>query len=330
MKTRRSTLRALGSLSVAALLPATRTSFAQANFPTRPVRVITPFPPGAGPDAALRILSEQLAKKWNQAVVVENKPGGNGFIAVNAFKQASADGHDLIQLDNSHTTTHPTTFSKLPYDVERDFAPLAMMLRTSFFVAVSAQSAWKTIDDLIEAARASPGRITYGSWFIGSPGHLGALRLASMQKLQMTHVPYKDFGQLYSAVASKEVDWALGSNASAGNFERGGKLRFIAVAAAAREAQYPNVPATAEIASVKGFEVSGWAGLFAPRAIAAPLRDRLAADITDALATREVSDKLRGIGFEIPRLTPDAFSELIRRETVAWAAQIREANLRLD
>lgn len=116
-------------------------------------------------------------------MVIDNKPGGNGFIAVAAFKQGSADGHDLIQLDNTHVTTHPQTFSKLPYDVAADFAPLRMMLRTPFFVAVAADSPFNSIDDIVAAAKAAPGRINYGSWFIGSPGHLGALRLQSMMAI---------------------------------------------------------------------------------------------------------------------------------------------------
>lgn len=331
MNARRRTIKALGMLGAAALVPGlVAPGRAQAVFPSRPVRIFTPFPGGSGPDAALRILSEELARKWNQPVLIENKPGGNGFIAVTGFKQAALDGHDLLQLDSSHVTTHPHVFSKLPYDVERDFAPLSMMLRTSFFVAVSAQSRFQTIDDLIAAARDNPGRVTYGSWFVGSPGHLGALRLESMKGLQMTHVPFRDFGQLYSAVASREVDWALGSNASAGGFEKAGKLRFIALAAPARDPQYPNVPCTAELASVRGYEVSAWAGLFAPRAIPIATRDRLAADIAKALAAPDVMTRYASIGFESPRLSPDAFAELIRRETLAWAANIQEAHLHLD
>src|SRR5499427_2092129 len=331
MKSRRSTIKALAAFGAAALAPSLIVPVrAQTTFPGRPVRVLTPFPPGSGPDAALRILSEQLAQEWKQPVLIENKPGGNGFIAVNAFKQAATDGHDLLQLDSSHVTTHPHTFSKLPYDVERDFTPLGMMLRTSFFIAVGAKSRFRTIDELIQAARDNPGRVTYGSWFVGSPGHLGALRLESMQGLHMTHVPFRDFGQLYGAVASQDVDWALGSNASAGGLEKAGKLRFIALAAPARDPQYPNVPCTAELASVRGYEVSAWAGLFAPRAIPVATRDRLASDIADALAAPDIMTRYASIGFESPRLSPDAFGDLIRRETLAWRANIQEAHLRLD
>ncbi|MBC8057223.1 MAG: tripartite tricarboxylate transporter substrate binding protein, partial [Rhizobiales bacterium] len=140
------------------------------------MRIITPFPASSGPDAALRLVAERLTKKWSQTAVIDNKPGGNGFIAMSAFKQGATDGHDLIQLDSNHITRHPHTFNKLPYDVERDLTPVRMLLRTPFFVAVGAGSPHKTLDDLIGTAKSQPGKLTYGSWFNGSPGHIGVLR----------------------------------------------------------------------------------------------------------------------------------------------------------
>lgn len=315
----------------AGLLGATLALPAQAQaFPSRTVRVTTPFPAGSGPDAALRIVAERLARKWGQAVVVDNKPGGNGFIAVGAFKQGSADGHDLLQLDNNHSTTHQHTFSKLPYDLERDFAPLHMVLRTPFFITVAADSPYKTADELIAAAKARPGKLSYGSWFNGSPGHMGALRLQAMKGVEMLHVPYRDFGQLYAAVANQEVDWALGSAASAGAMERSGRIRFIALAAAARDPLYPNVPATAELPSLRGYEVSGWTGLFAPRGAPAAVREKITADVAEVLASPEVAERYRAIGYEAPAVGGAAFAELIRRESQAWGAVIRASNLRLD
>ena len=327
MNTRRDTLRQLGALAFAAAPTLPLRARAQA---TGPVRIFTPFPPGSGPDAALRLVAEQLERRWARPVVVENKSGGNGFIAVAAFKQGVTDGRDLIQLDNTHTTTHPHTFSHLPYDVQRDFVPLAMLLRTSFFVVVGANSRFKTLDALVAAAREQPGRITYGSWFNGSPGHMGALRLQAMKGIQMVHVAFRDFGQLYATVASGEVDWALGSIGSAGALERAGKLRFIALAAAARDPAYPNVPATGESDSLRGFEVNGWTGLFGPRGLPLGTRDRLAADVVDSLAAPETVERYKALGYEAPRLSPDELAQLIRKETDAWGSIVREAHLRLD
>jgi tripartite-type tricarboxylate transporter receptor subunit TctC len=312
-------------------LPMLGATPAQAQtFPVRPVRIYTPFPPGSGPDAALRVVAERLGKKWGQPVVIENKPGGNGFLAIAAFKQGAADGHDLIQLDNNSLTTQPHTFSKLPFDPERDFTPLRMLLRTSFFVTVAADSPFNTIDDIVAAAKAEPGKLNYGSWFIGSPGHMGALKLESMMGIKMTHVPYRDFGQLYAAVSSKEVSWALGSVASAGGLERAGKLRFIAMAGPARDPLYPNVPSTAESPRTKGYEVSGWTGLYGPPGLTAARRDQLALDLAEAIAAPDVVDRYRSFGYEAPGYSPAELAALIKRESAEWSVVIRAANLRLD
>lgn len=330
MTTRRNSLKTLARAG-AALLAGLAVALASAEtFPGRPVKIITPFPAGSGPDAALRLVAEQLQRKWGQPVVIENKPGGNGFIAAAAFKQGSGDGYDLIQLDNSHVTSHPHFFSKLPYDVERDFAPLRMILRTYFFVAVGKDSPFHGVDDIVSAAKAKPSQVSYGSWFNGSPGHVGALRLQAMAGVQMVHVPYRDFGQLYAAVANNEVHWALGSSGSAGAMERAGKLRFMAMAGPRREPSYPSVPSTAESSSTSGYEVSGWTGLFAPRGIAPALRDKIAADIADALAAPEVVERYKVLGFEAPELATAAFAELIQRETRTWGDVIKAANLKLD
>lgn len=238
---RRSTLKALAGLGAGALLGGAGLRAMAQTFPSKPVKVVTAFPPGAGPDAVLRIIGDQLARKWAQPIVVENKPGGSGFIAYAAFRQGGSDGHDLIQLDSNHITTHPHTFSKLPYDAERDLAPIAMLLRTPFFVAVAADSPYKSVDDILSAARAKPESINYGSWFNGSPGHIGALQLQALKGVRMTHVAYRDFSE--------------------------------------RDPLYPAVPATAEIASLKGFEVSAWAGLFGPKTMPESVRGRIASDV---------------------------------------------------
>ncbi|HEX2547492.1 MAG TPA: tripartite tricarboxylate transporter substrate binding protein, partial [Ramlibacter sp.] len=188
----------------------------------------------------------------------------------------------------------------------------------------------KSVEDIVAAARARPDGVAYGSWFVGSPGHMGALQLQSLRGISMRHVPYRDFGQLYAAVANKEVDWALGSVASAGGLERGGKLRFLAVAAPTRDPLYPNVPATAELANLQGFAVSAWAGLFAPRSTPMPVVERIAADLREALERPEVVERYRAIGYEAPSLNPAAYAQLIKRETDAWAQVIRASNLKLD
>ncbi len=299
-------------------------------FPTRAVRVFTPFPAGSGPDASLRMVADQLSRHWGQPVLVDNRPGGNGFIAVAAFKKGASDGHDLLQLDSTHITSHPSTFANLPYDVQRDFASLRMLLRTPFFVAVGARSPHRTLEDLLRTARAQPGLVTYGSWFNGSPGHLAGLLMQSRFDVSMLHVPFRDFGQLYTAVANGDVDWAMGSVATAAPLEKAGRLRFIALAAPQRDPLYPDVPATAETPATRGFEVSAWAGLFAPAAIPGELRRMISADVSQALAAPEVVAAYKTLGYEAPNLSPPQFDALIRRETAQWAKVVQAAHLKLD
>lgn len=332
MSTRRALLRHGSQLALAAAtgslgLPA---DAAASPFPTRTVRIFTPFPAGSGPDAALRLVSEQLSRRWQQAVVVDNRPGGNGFIAVAALKQGAKDGHDLLQLDNTHTTTHPSTFARLPYAVQTDFAPLRMVLRTPFFVAVGAHSPYRSLDDLIAAARARPGQLSYGSWFNGSPGHLAGLLLQAQQQIRMLHVPFRDFGQLYTSVANGEVDWAMGSVATAAAMEQAGRIRFVALASKTRDPLYPDVPCTAESPATQGFELSAWTGLFGPASIAGARQSAIAADIAQALAAADVVRAYKTLGYAVPDLNPTQFDALIRRETSEWAGVIAAAQLRLD
>lgn len=330
MLTRRIALRSLGAAGLGAALAQPWTPALAQSYPGKTVRVITPFPAGAGPDAAMRLLAEQMGRKWGQPVVIDNRPGGNGFIAISAFRNAAPDNHTLLLIDSSHATVHPLTYSNLPYDVQRDLQPIGMILRTPFFIAVAADSPYRTLEDIVAAAKARPDAVTYGSWFIGSPGHIGALRLQALRGISMRHVPYKDFGQLYASVATKEVDWALGSVASASAMERAGKLRFIAVAARQRDPLYPNVPATGESPQLADFEVSAWVGLFAPKSIPGALTGRLAADLREAMDKPEVVDRYKTMGYESPRLSPNEFAQLIQKETKGWEGVIRSASLRFD
>lgn len=320
----------LAALTVA-LSAVVSPTLAHAQFhPTRTVRITIPFSAGSGPDAALRAVAQGLSQKWAQPVIVDNRPGGNGFIAVTAFKSLPPDGHELINADGSHVTVHPHTFRKLPYDPVRDLEPVRSLLLSNFFVAVPRDSQFKTIDHIVRAAKAQPDGVTYGSYFTGSPAHLGGLKLQSLTGTKMLHVPYKDTVQLYTAVATREVDWALGSIASAGPLEKSGKIRFIAVAAPKRFVLFPDVPASSESSSAKAFEVTGWTGIFAPRGTPKDIRDRIANDIAEVLASPEMVERYKTFGYEDQRLKTDAFADHISKESAEWKKVVNAAGLRLD
>lgn len=321
-------LMALGlGLGSAVMLPGQ--ALAQA-WPTKPVKIITAASNGSGPDVALRLVGEHLARRWGQPVIVDNRPGGNGVVAFSAFRQASPDGHELIHLDSTMLTSNVHLYSRLPYDPQRDFEPIRPMLQTDFFVAVAKDSPFKTIDDIVQAAQAAPGKLAYGSWGPGSPGHLGALRLLSATNTQMTHVPFKEMPQLFTSVATGEVQWALGSLASAGPMEKTGRIRFIGVAAPQASPYAPGVPGMASSSLARNFVCNAWFGLFAPRGTAKALRERIAADITQVLATPELMERYRGLGYNRFDTKPDEFAEYIARETQAWGKVISDAKLKLE
>lgn len=207
---------ALGVAAAAGLAP--QLAAAQ-QFPTKPVRIITPFPVGGGPDGVARLVAEKLGRAWNQPVVVENRPGGNGFIAIDAFKRGAKDGHDLIVLDNVHLAAYPSLFKKLPYDPVKDFDALLPLFKTYFFFTVAGDSKYKSVGDLIADAKAHPGKLNYGSWSVGNPVHLGSELFESATGTQMEHVIYKETTQLYTGEAPPGVP--VGSLVARGDVELG-------------------------------------------------------------------------------------------------------------
>lgn len=292
------------------------------SFPTQPVRVISPFPSGSGPDVVARIVGEKLTASWKQGVVVDARPGASGFLAMNAAKQAPATGYDLLLADVGHLAISPSLFKKLPYDPKVDFVPVGGVYRTSFFIVVGANSPIRTVKDLIAAA-ATPGKITYGSNSIGGPLHLGAAQVEAASGTKMTHVPYKEISQLYIAVSTGEIDWAMGSIASAGPLLKAGKVRFIAVADDARSPSLPNVPTLEESGGVKGVKARTWVALMAPKGTPAAVVTTLNQSVNDVLKQPDVVEKFSTFGFMPDPTTPAALAALIASDTVVYADMVK-------
>ncbi len=327
---KRQTLRQLGvaTLAGAALLAGLP---AQAeDFPSKPVRIITPFPAGAGPEAVLRVLAEKLQKKWGKPVVVENKPGGNGFIAIDTFKRGATDGHDLIQLDNVHLVAYPHLFKKLPYDPVKDFDVVAPLFRTYFFVGVGSNSPYRTVGDIVADAKAHPGKLNYGSWSVGNPVHLGSALLESMTGTEMQHIIYKETSMLYTGVANGELNWSLGSLATAGPLQRTGKIKFIAVTAPKRHPAFPDVPTVAESGGPAGYEVTGWTAVAAPKGLPKAIADKIQKDISEALAEPDIAQRYATFGYEQFPVTRDQFNAFIGSESNKWAGVVQRAKASLD
>lgn len=317
---------ALLAVFTTAALPAAQAQ----DFPTRPVRVVTPFPAGSGPEVALRLVADKLSKIWGKPVIVDNRPGASGFIAIDAIKRAAPDGHELLQMDNAQMAAQPFLFKKLPYDLLRDFEPVTPILRNYFFVTVPAASRYKTMADLTAAAKAGPGQVNYGSWFVGSPGHIGAAMLETSTATKMTHVPYKEMSQLYVAVGNQEVDWAFGSAASAGAMQRAGKTRYLAVAAPKRVAGFPDVPTVAESGGPAGFELSAWTALLAPKGTPKAVVEKIQKDVAGVLSEQDVKDKYAAMYYEPYFLNTEQFLQQLRNDSQRYGDTIKRLNISLD
>ncbi len=332
MNSRRNFLTAAGASIVAAasILAALSHPAAAQQFPTRPVRVITPFPSGSGPDSVIRIVGDKLTREWGQQVVVENRPGGNGFIAIEAAKKSKPDGYTLVQVDDVQMALARHIYKQIPYDSFKDFDPVAPLFRTYFFVVVPANSSWKSVADLLTAARAKPGELTYGSWSIGSPAHVGSAMLEAATGTQMTHVPFKETSQLFAAVANNDVAWSFGSAASSGPLYRAGKVKFLAVAAPKRTAGFPDIPTVAEAGGPANFEVKTWVAIMAPRGTPSSITARINEDIAKVLAEPDVRERLAGVGLEAYSLPQGELAKLMELDSRRYAEIAKRAKISLD
>lgn len=318
------------ALAFAAAAAATLPAQAQ-EWPTKTVRLITPYPVGGGPDGIARLLADKLSKKWGKPVVVENKPGGNGFIAIDAFKRGATDGHDLLQLDSVHLTAYPHMFKKLPYDVNKDFDPIAPLFQSFLFFVVPTNSKYKKVSDLIADAKSRPGKINYGSWSVGNPVHLGVEELQEVAGIQVEHVLYKETTQLYTAVGTGEMDFSIGSAGTAGPMYRAGKLRFLAVAGPKRMEAYPDVPTVAESGGpANNYEVSGWNTIAGPKGLAPAVQDKIRKDIAEALSGPDVKEKFLTFGYVPLNLDRPQFAKFIQNESVRYGAVIKRAKIELE
>jgi tripartite-type tricarboxylate transporter receptor subunit TctC len=315
--------------AIAAITCAATSAMAQA-YPNKPIKIITPFPAGQGPDVLLRMVADKMTATLGQGVVIENKPGASGFIAFEAAKRSPADGYTLVHMDSFHVGTHPHLFNRLPYSATKDFDPITPLVRNYFFVVVSANSKYKNMSDLIADAKARSGVVTYGSWGVATPAHLGGLLLESAAGIKMNHVPYKEVAQLYQSVANGELDWAIGSAASAGALLQAGKVRFLAAAAPKRIAGYDNIPTASESGGPANWSVGGWNGLLAPKGTPRDVVQRLNEAVVRAMQTNEIKDKLGPFTYENYTMSPADMSKQMEAEVSNWGPTLQKAGIKLD
>ena len=301
-----------------------------AAFPSRPVRITSPFPTGLTPDVTLRMVAEKLSRTWNQPVIVEARPGGNGLIAIGALKKASADGHELLLLTNAHLSINPHLLKSPPYNAEADFAPVSTMFTAPFFLVVSATGPYKSIQDLVAAARASPGRITYSSPSVGSIPHLGGAMLAHLTGTQMTAVHFKEGAPMFTTIVNGDVSFIVSTAGSAAALIKAGKLRYLAAVRPARYVGEPDVPTVREAGGPPQFDVETWGGVVAPKAVPADVIRRLGADFARALAEPDLRERFRALGFEAKSSTPAEMAALIRSESGRYGELVKKIGITAD
>ena len=330
-KLRRTLLRAaLAALAAPALSALHVPAVAQAQ-PTplpKPVRFVTAFPPGSGTDALLRTMAPKLQRRWGQPVIVDNRPGGNGFIAIDAFKRGGGDEINLLLLDGLQVVAYPHLFRKLPYDPAKDFEVLSPMLHAQFFVLVSAQSKYSSVGEILAAAKARPGKLNYGSWSVGNPVHLGTTELLARTGAQMEHIIYKDPNLMYTGVASGELDFAMGTLSAVRVL--GGRIKPLAVMSDKRYPGAPDVPTLAESGGPSGLEVSGWAMIVGRKGLPPALTERLRADVEAVLADPDLKPIYLASGYDPFVATPAQFAAFLASESAKYADVVKKSGIRMD
>jgi len=300
------------------------------SYPTKPVRIISPFPAGLGPDVAIRVVAEGLSATWGQPVIVDARPGANGFIAIEAAKKASPDGYMLLNAGQAHLAINPKLFRKVSYDPEKDFVPISTYFRAPFFIVLPSSGPHRDLRDLIAYAKSNPGKLTYSSPYVGSPGHLGTELLAYLTGTQMLHVPYKEASQVYTSVATGEVNWSMGSIGSLTPMLRAGRIRMVAIAAKARLASHSDVPTVAEAGGPPNFLVDVWGGLVAPAGTGPDIVNQISAVLGRVLARPDTIERFRGMGLEAVASTPAETAGFVRADAKLFGDQIARIGIAAD
>ena len=322
------------ALAAAPLLAAPRPGAAQqaqpgGAFPSRPVRIVVPFPPGQASDTFARLMAEKLAARWPQPVVVENKPGAGGAVAVESVVRGAADGYTLLWGGTGVTVLPAVAPKPLPYDVGRDLVAVARVADIPMVVVAGSQSGIRTLADLVAKARQKPGDLVYASGGPGSLQHLTGELLAARAGVQLSHVPYRGSGPAMTDLVAGTIPLMVDSSASALPQVRAGRAVALAVASEQRSPLMPEVPTAAE-AGVPGVVAVGWNGIFAPAGTPPAIVQRVHADANAVLAEPAVQARLAELGAEATPASQEAFRSFVAEELAKWRAVAQAAQVKLD
>ncbi len=320
---------ALLAAACAALAPTLSTAQSAApKFPDKAVRFIVPFPPGGGNDILARLIAPKMGESLGQPVVIDNRAGAGGNIGADLAAKSPPDGYTIVIASNQ-VTMNPALYAKLPFDIEKDFTPVALAASVPMVLAVHPSIAANNVRELIALAKANPGKLNYSTPGAGTPQHIAFEVFNHAAGVAITHVPYKGTGPAIADLIAGQVQAAFGTMASLEQHVKAGKLRALAVATPRRSNAMPNVPTVAE-AGLPGFDVSLWYSILAPAGTPAPIVARLSAEVAKALAAPDVRERLAVQGFEVSYLGPEQMGDLMKRDIARWTKSLREFGIKLD
>ena len=296
-------------------------------WPGKPVRLVVPFPAGGGTDLISRELANKLsASGYN--FIVDNKPGSGGNLGVDAAAKSPADGYTFVMGQTSNLAINPTLYAKLPYDSVKDLTPVSLVASAPLVIVVGADSPYKTLADVVAAAKAKPGTLNYATSGNGTVAHLATESFQKTAGIKMTHVPYKGAAQGVTDVISGQVHLYVSSIPTLIGHIKSGKMRAIAVTSAKRADDLPQVPTIAD--SYKGFEAVTWFGIAGPANLPKEIVAKFNADINKALKDPELAKKLGDQGADVAGSTPEQFSRLIRDDITRWGKIVKESGAKVD
>ncbi|MBI3372514.1 MAG: tripartite tricarboxylate transporter substrate binding protein [Betaproteobacteria bacterium] len=302
---------------------------AGAQFPERPIRLIVPQAPGSATDNISRLVAPGIGRFLGQAVVVENRPGGALTIGIDAVAKSAPDGYTIGQGPVGALAITRHMVAKLPYDIERDLQPVAIVTTGYMLLAVSPKSPFHSVAELIDFAKKNPGKLSNASSSNGSPGHVSGELFKYMTGTDILHIPYKGGAAAITDLIGGTVQLMFESTNSIASYVKGGRVRALAVTGTRRASSLPEVPTLNE-AGVPGYEVTAWSGIIAPAGLPRPVLDRLNAAVNAAIADPATKERLAQLGSESGGGTPEEFAALIRRDSAKWAEVVRRSGARID
>jgi len=317
------------ALILACLISVLDPRVAAAEYPDRLIRLVVPQAPGSATDVLARILAAQLELQIGQSIVVENRPGGALTTGLAFTAKSEPDGYTIAMGPVGALAITRHMVKRLPYDIERDFQPVALVTRGQMLLAVSPKLPARSVGELIALAKTGPGTLVYASSSAGSPGHVGFELFKSMTGIDIAHVPYRGGSMAITDLISGQVHVMLESLSSIAPFATSGDVRALAVSGPHRSAAFPDLPTIAE-AGVVGFEVTTWNGVIGPAGMPRSVVDKLNAAVNRAAGTQAFQERLAALGQEVAGGTPEEFADTIRRDSAKWLEVIRRSGIKIE